>query len=61
VTDPRTWRIDIRATFEADNAEDAEAISQRLMDRVLEHPCSIEAEAWTEEVASLPAAAEQTP
>ncbi len=48
--EPKTWRISIVAEYEADNAEDVEAICQGLMDRVLEHPASIEAEAWSEEI-----------
>lgn len=34
----RLWGMTVEATFEADNAEDADAISRRLTERVLEHP-----------------------
>lgn len=56
-----TWIITIRAEIEADNAEDAEAVSQRLVDRVLEHPSAIEAEAWTEPAGLLGAVKREQP
>lgn len=45
MNEPSTWKITIVASFVADNAEDAAAICERMLDRVIEHPASIEGEA----------------
>lgn len=34
----RLWETMVVATFEADSAEDADAIAERLAERVFEHP-----------------------
>ena len=34
----RLWTTNVEATFEADNAEDAEAIAERISERVFAHP-----------------------
>ncbi|HUO69418.1 MAG TPA: hypothetical protein VMU39_01470 [Solirubrobacteraceae bacterium] len=51
--DPVEWVVYLTVNFEADNAEDAEAVCQRLMDRVLDHPMVIEAEASCERAAVM--------
>jgi hypothetical protein len=43
-TETRLYVVNIAAQFEADNAEDAEAIAERLTGRVFEHPAVWNAE-----------------
>ena len=51
--DAKQYDVYIEASIEADNDEDAAAIVKRLTERVVEHPCVLDAEGQIEPLAPV--------